>query len=125
MEETWEEGDLSLGFYRVDGKPMTLDEAGRFLDVVIGVAEGLGLYVGGGISPFGPRGGKRPLWRRADEKLRVEAKQLREAGEFALEHVEELEKAWSRGIIEERDHLGGTRSNRNIAARVRLSEALE
>lgn len=42
---------------------------------------------------------------------------IHKALESALLHVTELEDAWRRGAIDERDGLGGTRSNRNIEVR--------
>lgn len=47
------------------------------------------------------------------------------ACEGALAHVLELEEAWMRGVIDERDFQGGTRSNRNTDVRVRLVAAIE
>lgn len=42
----------------------------------------------------------------------------------ALEHIEELEEAWRKGVINELDYKGGTRSNRNLAVRVALRKLL-
>jgi hypothetical protein len=55
--------------------------------------------------------------------LRAES-QLQDAAKAALEHVLELEEAWRTGAIVEADHLGGTRSSRNVDVRVLLSAAL-
>jgi hypothetical protein len=38
--------------------------------------------------------------------------------------LEELREAWRRGVIDERDGQGGTRSNRNVAVSVNLRAAL-
>lgn len=43
----------------------------------------------------------------------------------ALDHVEELREAWESGAITERDGLGGTRSNRNVAIETQLRTVLE
>lgn len=55
-----------------------------------------------------------------------ELHRLRTAARLALDHVLELEDAWVRGTIVERDHLhrGVERSNRNVDVRVALSSAL-
>ena len=42
----------------------------------------------------------------------------------ALAHVEELRDAWMRGAIDERDGLGGTRSNRNCEVETALRAAI-
>lgn len=48
-----------------------------------------------------------------------------EAGmQAAIEHTDELEDAWQRGCIQERDGLGGTRSNRNVEVNRSLRAAL-
>ena len=59
------------------------------------------------------------LYRIAEEMLVV----LR----TALEHVDELEEAWRRGLIQEGDirRMAGTRSNRNVDARVALNAAIQ
>jgi hypothetical protein len=49
---------------------------------------------------------------------------LRVAALEALEHLEELREAWRRGVIDERDGQGGTRSNRNVEISVKLRDAL-
>lgn len=61
-------------------------------------------------------------WMKRAEAAEATNKELREALEKALAHVEELEAAWSRGLIEERDtrKMGGTRSNRNTEVRAAL-----
>jgi hypothetical protein len=50
---------------------------------------------------------------------------LRDALGAALEHVEELEEAWRRGVLTEPPYEGGTRSNRNVKVRVAIRKALE
>ena len=47
------------------------------------------------------------------------------ACEKSLDHIQELEDAWSRGAIHESDYKGGTRSNRNTNARVILRAAIQ
>lgn len=49
---------------------------------------------------------------------------LNSAATSAHTHVEELREAWRTGAIEERDGLGGTRSNRNVDVEVALRKAL-
>ena len=41
----------------------------------------------------------------------------------AAKHVTELENAWLRGALEERDGQGGTRSNRNVQVRGMVLDA--
>jgi hypothetical protein len=43
----------------------------------------------------------------------------------AQRHTGELREAWQRGIIDERDGQGGTRSNRNVDVEVGVRKALE
>lgn len=43
----------------------------------------------------------------------------------AHKHTEELREAWRRGVIDERDGQGGTRSNRNVDVEVGTRRALE
>jgi hypothetical protein len=50
---------------------------------------------------------------------------LVEACRAALAHTEELREAWQRGVLDERDGLGGRRSNRNVDVNVKLRQALE
>lgn len=46
------------------------------------------------------------------------------ASHSALTHVRELRDAWQRGAIDERDHQGGMRSNRNADIEIALRSAL-
>ena len=50
---------------------------------------------------------------------------MREACKAAYEHTSELREAWRRGVIDEHDGSGGTRSNRNVDVNVLLREALK
>lgn len=54
-----------------------------------------------------------------------ERDELRVAAGLALVHIRELREAWRRGVIDERDGQGGTRSNRNVDVEVSLRDALE
>lgn len=47
------------------------------------------------------------------------------AARIALAHLQELREAWMRGVIDERDNLGGRRSNRNVEVEVALRNALD
>lgn len=58
------------------------------------------------------------------DQLRLSNERMREACSTALTHVLELERAWMRGVIDERDDGGGTRSNRNVEVRNALQTAL-
>ncbi len=51
--------------------------------------------------------------------------ELRAASVAALKHVEELRDAWVRGVIDDRDGRGGTRSSRNVDVEVALRKALD
>ncbi len=58
--------------------------------------------------------------RNAAEKVLA----LVEACEKVALHLQELRDAWQRGIIDERDGKGGTRSNRNVECEVALRTAI-
>ena len=58
------------------------------------------------------------------EQERDGYKALVGALEQALNHCEELREAWERGALDERDGLGGTRSNRNVAVVIALHAVL-
>ena len=61
------------------------------------------------------------------EQAQTAGKALAIAAAEALVHTLELEDAWQRGVMRESDHyrMGGTRSNRNVQARVSLHKALD
>lgn len=50
---------------------------------------------------------------------------LVDAANDALQHVEELREAWRTGALDERDGQGGTRSNRNVDVEVKLRRTLD
>jgi hypothetical protein len=82
-------------------------------------------------APFvrGGEGWKQAAHRLADElaAARVNSRAntaLLDAASAALEHLQELRDAWQRGVIDERDGKGGTRSNRNVSVEVALRKAL-
>lgn len=56
---------------------------------------------------------------------RDDLEKLIKASVAALEHLDELRDAWSRGVISEHDGLGGRRSNRNAEVESNLRRALE
>lgn len=58
------------------------------------------------------------------EKLQERLRVLSEAAQFAWQHLDELREAWRTGAIRETDGKGGTRSNRNVEAEVKLRSAL-
>ena len=46
------------------------------------------------------------------------------AAERALQHIEELEEAWRRGVLRDGEGESGIRSNRNVDCRVLLRAAI-
>ena len=50
--------------------------------------------------------------------------ELLAAAETALVHIEDLERAWRRGILRDGEGNSGIRSNRNVACRVQLRAAI-
>ena len=58
------------------------------------------------------------------DRLRIQNKELLEALEVVLIHIEELGDAWSRGALSERDGKGGIRSNRNADCACHIRAAI-